>query len=128
MSSIASSYAESAVSSKLDATAQVVKATGSGTWDYEDCISSVNGSPLYAKYAGLAYYDSALRNISQLPDTDSVSAIASAYAESAASSKQDASAMTAYQEVSGMTAYQPAGDYQPSGDYIYVSALGWAEV
>ena len=128
VSSIASSYAESAVSSKLDATAQVVKATGSGTWDYEDCISSVNGSPLYAKYAGLAYYDSALRNISQLPDTDSVSAIASAYAESAASSKQDASAMTAYQEVSGMTAYQPAGDYQPSGDYIYVSALGWAEV
>jgi hypothetical protein len=42
--------------------------------------------------------------------------------------KQDASAMTAYQEVSGMTAYQPVGDYQPSGDYIYASALGIAEV
>lgn len=52
----------------------------------------------------------------------------SAYVEGQVSSKQDASAMTAYQEVSGMTAYQPAGDYQPSGDYIYVSALGWAEV
>ena len=42
--------------------------------------------------------------------------------------KQDASAMTAYQEVSGMTAYQPVGDYQPSGDYIQESALGWVEV
>lgn len=61
----------------------------------------------------------------------------SAYVEGQVSGKQDASAMTAYQEVSGMsayqevsgmTAYQPAGDYQPSGDYIYVSALGWAEV
>lgn len=52
----------------------------------------------------------------------------SAYVEEQVSGKQDASAMTAYQEVSGMTAYQPAGDYQPSGDYIYVSALGWAEV
>lgn len=41
---------------------------------------------------------------------------------------QTTEGMTAYQEVSGMTAYQPAGDYQPSGDYIYVSALGWAEV
>ena len=41
---------------------------------------------------------------------------------------QTTAGMTAYQEVSGMTAYQPAGDYQPSGDYIYVSALGWAEV
>lgn len=35
---------------------------------------------------------------------------------------QTTAGMTAYQEVSGMTAYQP------SGDYIYVSALGWAEV
>ena len=63
--------------------------------------------------------------------------IDSAYVESQVSGKQDASAMTAYQEVSGMTAYQevsgmtayqPAGDYQPSGDYIYVSALGWADI
>ena len=54
--------------------------------------------------------------------------IDSAYVEEQVSSKQDASAMTAYQEVSGMTAYQPAGDYQPSGDYIYVSALGWADI
>jgi hypothetical protein len=52
-------------------------------------------------------------------DSATVSAIASSYAESAVSGKQDASAMTAY---------QPAGNYQPSGDYIYVSALGWAEV
>lgn len=33
-----------------------------------------------------------------------------------------------YQQASAMTAYQPAGNYQPSGDYIYESALGWAEV
>jgi hypothetical protein len=32
------------------------------------------------------------------------------------------------QDASGMTAYQPVGDYQPSGDYIYASALGIAEV
>lgn len=47
---------------------------------------------------------------------------------SSVSGKQDTSAMTAYQEVSGMTAYQSAGNYQPSGDYIYASALGIAEV
>jgi hypothetical protein len=52
-------------------------------------------------------------------DSATVSAIASSYAESAVSGKQDASAMTAY---------QPAGNYQTAGDYIYVSALGWAEV
>lgn len=45
--------------------------------------------------------------------------IDSAYVEGQVSGKQDASAMTAY---------QPAGDYQPSGDYIYASALGIAEV
>lgn len=50
------------------------------------------------------------------------------YVDSSVSGKQDASAMTAYQEVSGMTAYQPVGDYQPSGDYIQESALGWVEV
>ena len=86
-------------------------------------------------------------------DSATVSAIASSYAESAASSKLDSSASsnfyltsnpsgfitgvdlsnyatTSYvdssisgkQDISGMTAYQP------SGDYIYVSALGWAEV
>ena len=41
---------------------------------------------------------------------------------------QTTAGMTAYQEVSGMTAYQPVGDYQPSGDYIQESALGWVEV
>lgn len=41
------------------------------------------------------------------------------------------SALTAYQEVSGMSAYQEVSGmsaYQPSGDYIYVSALGWADI
>lgn len=32
--------------------------------------------------------------------------------------------LTPYQTTAGMTAYQPAGNYQPSGDYIFASALG----
>jgi hypothetical protein len=74
-------------------------------YDSEDKISSINGSAIAGGAGGV--------------DSATVSAIASSYAESAVSGKQDASAMTAY---------QPAGNYQPSGDYIYVSALGWAEV
>ena len=73
VSSIASSYAESAASSKLDASAQVVTATaGDGTY-----VTSINGMGI----SGEGGVDSA-----------TVSAIASSYAESAVSSKADSSA------------------------------------
>lgn len=81
-----------------------------------------------AGYATESYVDSA---VSGKQDASAMTAyqLSGDYAyNSAVSGKQDSSAMTAYQEITGMTAYQPAGDYQPSGDYIYESALGWAEV
>ena len=93
------SYVDSAVSSKLDATA------------YDSAKFQ-----LTADMSG--YYTTANES----------GFVGSAYVEGQVSGKQDASAMIAYQEVSGMTAYQPVGDYQPSGDYIQESALGWVEV
>lgn len=79
-------------------------------------------------YQAAGDYLSATESSNYYPSSNPSGFVDSAYVEEQVSGKQDASAMTAYQEVSGMTAYQPAGDYQPSGDYIYVSALGWAEV
>jgi hypothetical protein len=143
-------YVDSAVSGKLDATAydsaefyttsnpsgfidaasasaiasayQVVSSIGTSQNGQTSIVTSINSQKISAAYADMAYkafQDGARRTISALPDSASVSAIASSYAESAVSGKQDASAMTAY---------QPAGNYQTAGDYIYVSALGWAEV
>lgn len=101
VSAIASAYAESAASGKLDKTAQVVTAIGTG-WNSDDdgIVSAVNGCILSAdeaRYAGAAnwsnyaFYDRRLnapghRLISSLPGSAEVSAIASAYAESAVSS------------------------------------------
>lgn len=104
VSGIASAYAESAASGKLDKTAQVVTSIGTG-WNSDDdeIVSAVNGCLLSAdeaRYAGAAdwanyaRYDrrpnvTGYRSISSLPGSAEVSAIASSYAESAASSKQD---------------------------------------
>ena len=115
VSAIASSYAESAVSGKLDESAT---AGFYPTSNPSGFISGVDLTPYQLTADMSGYYTTA--NESGYID--------SAYVEGQVSGKQDTSAMTAYQEVSGMTAYQPAGNYQPSGDYIYVSALGWAEV
>lgn len=106
VSAIASAYADSAASGKLDKTAQVVTAIGTG-WNSDDdeIVSAVNGCVLSAdeaRYAGAANssnyarYDrrpnvTGYRDISSLPGSAEVSAIASAYAESAASSKVDIS-------------------------------------
>lgn len=79
-------------------------------------------------YQAAGDYLSATESSNYYPSSNPSGFVDSAYVEEQVSGKQDASTMTAYQEVSGMTAYQPAGNYQPSGDYIYVSALGWAEV
>ena len=77
VSSIASSYAESAASSKLDSTAQVVTATAwNGTY-----ITSINGMGL-----------SGQGGVSEA----TVSSIASSYAESAASGKLDNSASSTF--------------------------------
>lgn len=104
VSAIASAYADSAASGKLDKTAQVVTAIGTG-WNSDDdeIVSAVNGCILSAdeaRYAGAADWSNyarydrrtnvpGYRSISSLPGSAEVSAIASSYAESAASSKQD---------------------------------------
>ena len=106
VSSIASSYAESAASSKLDASAS---SDFYSTANPSGFLTGVDLTPYQLTADMSGYYTTA--NESGFID--------SAYVEGQVSGKQDASAMTAY---------QPAGDYQPSGDYIYVSALGWAEV
>lgn len=111
VSGIASAYAESAASGKLDKTAQVVTSIGTG-WNSDDdeIVSAVNGCILSAdeaRYAGAAdgsnyaRYDrrpnvTGYRSISSLPGSAEVSAIASSYAESAASSKLDATASSQF--------------------------------
>lgn len=77
---------------------QVVSATGTQLYAGTAFLTGVNGAPISADRAGQAanaslansaWYDGTGRFISALPDSATVSAIASAYAESAASSKQD---------------------------------------
>lgn len=120
VSAIASSYAESAVSSKLDTSAQVVTSTASAyDMDGYAWTTEINGleisaaraySASYANTAETAYsadfasssdkatYDTDGRLLSSLTDSATVSAIASSYAESAASGKLDS---TAFSTVSG---------------------------
>lgn len=147
------SYVDSAVSGKLDVTAssQFLTSLPDDLAYTSDVASAVSGkmdksesSSFYpmdsnpagyltahqslAGYATETYVDSAVSGKLDATAYDSAEFyttanpsgfIDSAYVEGQVSGKQDASAMTAY---------QPAGNYQPSGDYIYVSALGWAEV
>lgn len=77
---------------------QVVSATGTQLYAGTAFLTGVNGAPISADRAGQAanaslansaWYDGTGRFISALPDSATVSAIASAYAESAASGKQD---------------------------------------
>jgi hypothetical protein len=166
-SAIASAYAESAASGKLDTTAQVVTATASessvdfGYTSYY--MVGINGLNLFANKAISATHADHAREAlsatnwlgesSKLDSSASSSFyttanesgfIDSAYVDNAISSKADESALSGYyttanesgyvdsayvegqvsgkQDTSAMTAYQPAGNY------IYVSALGWAEV
>ena len=87
VSSIASSYAESAVSSKQD--------TLSFAYNTADQISSINGSAL----GGM--------------DEAAVSGIASAYAESAASSKLDASASSSFYTTANESGFLTGVDLSP---------------
>jgi len=77
---------------------QVVSATATQLYAGSSYVTSINDVPFSASRAGnaanasmanSAYYDGTGRFISALPDSATVSAIASAYAESAASGKQD---------------------------------------
>ena len=77
---------------------QVVSSTATQLYAGTAYVTSVNDNPLSASRAGQAanasmansaYYDGTGRLISALPDSATVSAIASSYAESAVSSKQD---------------------------------------
>lgn len=79
VSAIASAYVESGVSSKLDTSAQVVTSIGSGNYLGNDCIDHINGHYIHASDAGIAYMDGNFRQLSSLPDSAAVSAIASAY-------------------------------------------------
>lgn len=84
-----SAYAyESSNSAKLDKTAQVVTATATQLYAGTAYLTSVNGAPVSASRAGnaanaslanSAWYDGTGRFISALPDSATVSAIASAY-------------------------------------------------
>lgn len=151
VSSIASSYAESAASSKLDTTAQVVTATGSANVDWwglqSAMVSSINGSAIlpygFSALAGnsanwTSVYNTVSSNSASWGGVDSatVSAIASSYAEGAASGKLDSSASSSFYTTANesgfitgvdLSPYQTTADmsaYQPSGDYIYASSLG----
>lgn len=77
---------------------QVVSATSTQLYAGTAYVTSVNEAPISAARAGnaanaslatSAYYDGTGRLISSLPDSATVSAIASSYAESAASGKQN---------------------------------------
>ena len=93
-------YVDSSVSSKLDATA-------SG-----DFYSTSNPSGF-------------------ITGVDLSNYATTSYVESSVSGKQDASAMTGYIPTSESSNYQTTAGmaaYQPSGDYIYASALGTGEI
>lgn len=84
---------------------QVVSATATQLYAGTAYVTSVNEAPISASRAGnaanaslanSAYYDGTGRFISALPDSATVSAIASSYAESAASGKLDSTASSSF--------------------------------
>lgn len=102
-SAIASAYAESAASGKLDTTAQVVTSVGTETAytpdGVSDVVTSINGNYISAHSADSAFmaeYDDRGRLLTSLASEYEASSIASAYAESAASSKLDSSASSSF--------------------------------
>ena len=89
------------MSGKLDSSAQVVTATATRMYHNTAFLTSVNRAPISASLADdavsatiakVAHLDGADRIISSLPDSSTVSGIASSYAQSAASSKLDKTA------------------------------------
>lgn len=114
---------------------QVVSATATQLNAGTAYLTSVNETPISAARAGnaanaslasSAWYDGTGRMISALPDEETVSSIASAYAESAASSKQDAltfdwDADSAISSINGSAL--AGGGGAVTGDYVENSAV-----
>ena len=111
---------------------QVVSATATQLNAGTAYLTSVNDAPVSASRAGnaanasmanSAYYDGTGRLISSLPDSATVSAIASSYAESAASGKQDTLTF-AYDDdkISAINGSALAGQGGVTGDYVEKSA------
>ena len=128
-------YVDSSVSSKLDATASSQFAPSGNYADASSLSAKMDASAsseFYSTSNPSGFITGVDLSDYQLTADMSAYQPSGDYAyNSAVSGKQDASAMTAYQDVAGMTAYQDVAGmtaYQPSGDYIYASALGIAEV
>ena len=134
-------YVDSAVSSKLDASAydsakfyttsnpsgfvgaasasaiasayQVVSSLGSGIDSGVTYYTGINNNKIAAALATRAAYDLTNRELSSLPDSADVSAIASAYSVSAASSKLDASASSDFYSTSNPSGFLTSVDLTP---------------
>lgn len=110
---------------------QVVSATATQLYAGTAYVTSVNDAPLSASRAGnaanaslatSAYYDGTGRLISSLPDSATVSAIASAYAESAASSKLDESATADFYPTSNPSGFISSVDLSDYATTAYVDS------
>lgn len=123
-------YVDSAVSSKLDASAydsaQFVQTSDMSSWvpysalDYSGtAISGIGGSSLAGMGGGGADY-SGVAPVNVDNDTRLISVDHRTLCVD--------STMTAYNSGSSAVIGVNAAQFAPSGDYIYVSALGWAEV
>lgn len=134
-------YVDSAVSSKLDASAydsakfyttsnpsgfidassasaiasayQVVSSLGSGIDSGVTYYTGINNNKIAAALATRAAYDLTNRELSSLPDSAAVSAIASSYSVSAASSKLDASASSDFYSTSNPSGFLTSVDLTP---------------
>ena len=104
---------------------QVVSSTATQLYAGTAYVTSVNDAPISAARAGnaanaslatSAYYDGTGRLISSLPDSATVSAIASAYAESAASGKLDSSASSSFYGIDNPSGFLTAA-YTPTFGY-----------
>lgn len=120
------------MSGKLDSSAQVVTATATRFYPYAgmDFLTSVNGAPVSASRAGnaanaslanSAWYDGTGRFISALPDSATVSAIASAYT----TGKQDTLTFSYDDDkISAINGSALAGQGGATGDYVEKSSMG----
>lgn len=145
VSAIASGYAESAASSKLDSSAFnsgdfYSTANPSGFVDSAYVDSAVSGKLDATAFNSGDFYSTANPS-GFITGVDLSNYATTGYVESSVSGKLDTTAfnsgdfystsnpsgfitgvdLTPYQTTAGMTAYQPAGDYQPSGDYYSAS-------
>lgn len=143
VSGIASAYAQSAASGKLD-TSAFSSVSGTFLTAHQDLSNyqTISGMTAYQPTSAMTAYqvsgDYAYN--SSLSSKLDASASSSFYGSDNPSAfitgvdlspYQTTADMSAYQEVTGMSAYQLTADmtaYQPTGSYIYASALGIAEV